>query len=641
MGQINNTGQPYNSNGQLQPGQNANLMQSDSAINAFSAKVPGILTRYTTSGLFSFSPDSLRQVDTSLTDVHRFDPVLDLHKHYTNLGNNGSPAVPLFFDFPRQTAFDFGMHQWDIYRLTENNIPYYSTRSPYSDFSYAQGPTQMQYFKAIHSQNITPYWNASVQYRKIFSQGFYDHEVTNNYNFGVNTWYRSRSRRYMLNASAIWNDFKYFENGGIGSDSAFEASTVANTRLIYAKQEFQDQSYNLKQYFYFGTKDERKLHDSDSVATKLFYPRFYISHSINIYNLRYSYFDTLDDTRNPIFFTHPRDSVSSHDQYRFRDISNTFSIGQVEYHGKKGEKAPVSILLNGYGKHDLILARHPGKDTSFQNAMIGGGLTFNAYIRLQGEAAYVLYGYNMGDYNIAAKLEVPFRILKKNNTLGFAARNQESRPAFLDNTMYSNHFSWENHFLKTKYLEGEAFLYSDSLQYKITARYNLVSSLVYYGYFAEPEQAKNDFHYIMLNAEKNFRFGHLHLNNSLIYQHALQGTFVRFPDLSFRASWFWETALFKNAMLAQFGIDMRYNSTYEAYAYMPGISRFYLQDGIKIGNYPYFDVWVSGRISKFRLYAKVEHINQGLTGNTYYASPHYPFYPRTLVRLGIRWMFNN
>ena len=442
----------------------------------------------------------------------------------------------------------------------------------------------------------------------------------------------------MLTASAIWNDFRYQENGGLLNDSFFEtkSSTADHIgmpfKMIYASQELKDQSYNLRQYFYFGTRDERKIHDSDSVATVFYYPRFYLSHALNVYNMRYSYMDA------HIYF----DSVSTHEAYRFQDISNQVSFGQVEYHNPNKAKAPFSILLNGYGKHDFILARNPGKDTSFQNGLIGGGISINTFFHLRGDVAYDVFGYNAGDYSLAAKIEIPYKIAGYKNTIGFAARNQLSRPAYLEQNLISNHFEWNNNFIKTRYYEAEAFLFSDSFHYRISARYDLISSMVYYGFDGTPVQAQNDFHYIMLKAEKNFNIGRFHLDNSLIYQHAIQGTFVRFPDFSFRGSYFYELPhLLKSPMVAQIGVDFRYNTSYEAYAYMPGISQFYLQNNVSIGNYPFFDVWVSGRIKRFRIFFKSEHVTSGLFGYKYYATPGYPFYPRTIIRLGLRWMFNN
>ena len=607
-------------------------------------KVYGLHTRYTTIRKMEMNPDTLQQVDTGLTDVHQFDPVLDRDNHYTFLGNNASPAVPMFFDYQHQVGFGFGFHQWDVYRMTDENMRYYNTRSPFTDFQYAQGPTALQYFKATHTQNITPYWNVSIAYRKYYSTGFYDHQLSNGYNFGLNTWYRSKSRRYMLTASAIWNTFRYQENGGLVNDSFFTTNNPNADhigmpfRLTNASQQYSDQNYNVRQYLFFGTREEKKIHDTDSVATVFYYPRFYLSHSFNVYSMRYNYYDSGADER--AFADILIDSIHSNDNFRFRDISNTFSIGQVEYHNPNKEKAPFSILLNGFVRHDIILARIPGKDSNFQNVMVGGGISINTFFRLRGDAALVPLGYNQGDYSLSAKIEVPYKIVGYKNTIGFAARNQESRPDYLEQTMYSNHFEWNNNFIKTRYLEGEAFLYSDSFHYRISAKYDLISSLVYYDTGGMPAQAHNDINYFMLSAEKDFIIGGLHLNNSLIYQHA-SGDYIRVPDFSYRGSYFYEASLFKAALVMQFGVDLRYNSAYYAYAYMPGSSVFYQQNYSLIGNYPYFDLWLSGRISRFRIFGKVEHITEGLFGYRYFSTPSYPFYPRTVVRLGLRWMFYN
>ena len=609
-------------------------------------KVYGISAKFTTRKQMELNPDTLFQVDTGLTDVHQYDPVLDRHNHYTFLGNNASPSVPLFFDYNHQIGFNYGLHQWDVYRMTDENMLFYHTRSPYSDFQYVQGPKDLQYFKAIHSQNITPYWNISLSFRKYYSTGFYDHQLSNGYNFGLNTWYRSKSRRYMLVASAIWNTFRYQENGGLVNDSFFQTNSPNADhigmpfRLMYATQEWKDQSYNIRQYFYIGTKEYKKIHDTDKAPITLYYPRFFVSHELSVYNMRYNYYDSSTDMKQ--FGNILIDSTRSNDFYRYRNISNTFSIGQVEYHPPNKEAAPISILLNAYVKHELILARYPTKDTTVQNILAGGGILFRTpFFKIHGDATIIPIGYNQGDFSIAGKIEFPYKIMGYNNVLGLGLSNQQSRPAFLDQNLYSNHFEWNNNFIRTRYYEAQGFLASDSFHYRFTAKYMLISSLVYYGYNVLPQQAQGDLNYFQLSAEKDFKIGNLHLNNSLLYQHVSGGNEISVPDLSFRGSYFYELTLFNHALVMQIGFDVRYNSSYYAYAYAPGSSNFYLQNYKQIGNYPYFDPFISGRISRFRIFAKMEHATQGLFGYTYYATPSYPFYPRTIVRLGLRWMFYN
>ena len=153
------------------------MPQQPTKTDSTAKKVFGIHARFTTVSKMALNPDTLSELDTGLDDVRYTDPVLMRENHYTNLGNNASPSVPLFFDFERKTGFDFGFHQWDLYRMTDENMRYYNTRSAYTDFHYEQGPKDLQYFKAIHSQNITPYWNATIAYRKYFSTGFFPRAI--------------------------------------------------------------------------------------------------------------------------------------------------------------------------------------------------------------------------------------------------------------------------------------------------------------------------------------------------------------------------------------------------------------------------------------------------------------------------------
>lgn len=609
-------------------------------------------TRFLSEYMLELAPDSMQRIDTSLKDLHqKYDPLFSRKNHYTGLGNNGSVSVPLFLKLPQQSGFDFGFHQWDLYRFTRENVPYFNTRTPYTDLSYTSGPVELRGLNAIHSQNILPNWNASLQFRKLANDGFYERQRNSMNNLALNTWYRSFSRRYMVAASAIWNSFEANENGGIISDTILESKYLTPgqkvgfpVKLNNTSQQFQEQNYMLKQFFYIGSSEKKKVNDSTEI--KILNPSFFISHTFNYNQQRYNYRDSFPDTayyRNNFF-----DAYNTKERFQNRVFSNTFSIGNIAQ--KSASTGSSDSLLTtvstrndlgymAFAKHDYVLAKQPFLDTTFQNVTIGAEFLFPGRFGFNVRGEYIPYGYNQGDYLLRASAEAPLPLPKTiADKIKVEATVQQYEPAYIQQQIFTNHFRWNNDYKKTQAYTAAASL-TAPFEVGLKAQYSVVNNLIYFDTAALPRQAGTVLQYASLSLDKDLKFWKFHLNNSLIYQKILQGDFVRFPDLSYRGSLYYEAYFFrKKVLLFQIGTDVRYTSSYAAYAYMPNISQFHLQDSVNIGNYPFIDAFINVKVKRFQGYIKLEHVNQSFTGFRYYTSPHYPLYPLTF-RLGLRWMF--
>lgn len=92
-------------------------------------------------------------------------------------------------------------------------------------------------------------------------------------------------------------------------------------------------------------------------------------------------------------------------------------------------------------------------------------------------------------------------------------------------------------------------------------------------------------------------------------------------------------------MLARIGIDYYWFSSYYADAYNPFLRQFVWQNNTQIGNYPYIDVYASAQIQTMNLFIRLEHVNQGISGNGY-PTPLYPNPPR-FFRFGVNWRLFN
>ena len=83
-------------------------------------------------------------------------------------------------------------------------------------------------------------------------------------------------------------------------------------------------------------------------------------------------------------------------------------------------------------------------------------------------------------------------------------------------------------------------------------------------------------------------------------------------------------------------IVINYFTAYYADAYMPALRTFYLQEDVKIGNYPYIDLCVTFKLKDANIFVLYTNM-YSLTGdNRYYTTPHYPMRDSRLC-FGVKW----
>lgn len=608
-----------------------------------SIAVPGGKTRVTYLYNLNHSPDMLVDVDSTLTGLQRQYNPYYMH----NLGNMGSPAFALVWQAPQVSGFRYGFNQWDFLRLTSQNIGYYNTQNPFTEINYTQGSARekLQQVSALHTQNILPNWNFSLQLKREGSIGYYQQQNTRNGNFGFNTWYRSPNRRYLVAASAIYNTFTFEENGGLLEPNLFRDSVLTdrqrlglNFRLSDARQAFTDKDFNIQQFLYFGPKETRRVqNDSDSVAVTILKPRFYLMHQANYYTQHYSYRDTLPTMD---FYPMTSDTLITRDVYGYDNFSNKAGVGYTF----TDSALTRNYSLQAYLRYDYITTRmkRDEYDSRYNNTSIGfnGQKLGKLNVLFSGEL--VLNGYNGGDFFADASATSQFFPSLKMSNITVYGRLQNYSPTYMERNFISNHFSWLNtDFTQTQTISAGGYIWDRPTGLKLGANYTAATNYIYWGTDAQPHQANVALHYFQLQAARNFVLGNFHFNHDVTYQQQLQGDFIRIPDLVVRTSYFYQNRVFKGKpLLLQVGFDLGYNTAYLGYSYMPGTSKFYLQDSVEVGNYPVFDAWLAGQVKRFQVFFKVEHVTQGLFGANYFTAVNYPMSPRT-IRFGLKWRFYN
>lgn len=588
--------------------------------------------------------------DTSFSGIDTTLYHFQIYTNRNNLGNNGLPNVLLTPPPLAEPGFNYSPDNLRPYRFTNERIHYYNTTVPYSRIFYVLGTKKEQYLETLHTQNVNRNLNFAAAFNRIRSDGFYQRQNTNHNTFNLSSNYTSTNERYALLSNIIYNSLNYAENGGIAHDTAFENGTEFNKSLMEvnfsspsssAQQKFRQRSFYARQFINFGPKKDEN--PTDSVTIKKIVPKSSLSHSFFIEDNAHLYTD--QETNESDFYSQSYyDTTGTKDSLYYRKMGN-----ELRWNSFKQQKDSGSGSLAGeIGlKHDYTVVRQ----YSYSNDTTRQKLTDNntGYLSLRGrlynygpekkflfdtDAKYVVKGYSEKSYEFGLTLK---QLLKnKSNYFQLRVNAKSVAPDFFYRRYFSNHFTWRNQFDNTTMQSADLRFVSGKLSLEAGGSFHQYSNFIYLDHSALPRQFASTFNIVSGFVNKDFRIKKFTFSNRIRYQKKPDTTIVRLPELVTYQSLFFTLDLFKKALHTSFGIDVFYNSSYYANAYMPALGQFYLQNAKKTGNYPYFDFFFSMKIKTARIFLKYEHLNSGLMGNIYYAAPGYPM-PDRAFKFGISW----
>jgi hypothetical protein len=113
---------------------------------------------------------------------------------------------------------------------------------------------------------------------------------------------------------------------------------------------------------------------------------------------------------------------------------------------------------------------------------------------------------------------------------------------------------------------------------------------------------------------------------------------LRIPKLVTQSRVYYQTFVFKKALLGQVGAEVYYQSRFKGYAYSPSTQQFYVQNYFTIRDYAVANVFLTADIKAATIFLTVAYVNQGLDAGGYFTTPYYTGYPRRF-QFGVRWRF--
>lgn len=602
--------------------------------------------------------------DTSLDKIRLYEPTYDVYNFNSSLGTVGTAPQPMLFRPPSVTGFDHGFHAFDCYWFDEDNIVFYRTKRPFTEGAYSLGSKSEQTLTLLHTQQIVNGLQAGLEYRHLYSNGFYDRQDVTYNSFRIFTTYFSKNDRYKMSFHFTHNDSYVEENGGLQNDSTFilngtfsGGTLIPNTnREVYpvnlrgALNRWYNNALTLQQSFTFL----RKAQILDSVAGDSAWhaerpPLFTMVHKIHYNNAEFRY---RDDNPNPVFYGPALldTSLTRHSTY-YQLLDNEVKF--ILYMRKKFEsKSPlvagvrhqlvIDNMAVAYNSADTLEYDSIPSNYTTNNLQVFARFRFDITSKIGVEAYghYFLAGYNQNDFTLGGELFFHSSdSARVRHLLSAGAEYRQFRPAYVYNRMNTNHVQWQNDFAPQRVVH--VFLKYQVPEWKLWLRGNvyLLNNHTYFDTLRTPQQLGSVAAVFTAEVYKDFRFWKFHFNNRVTGQYASTDV-IRVPNLVLHSNLYFESLVFKKSLLFRIGVDVWFFTQYRPYAYDPLTAQFYLQDERQSGNYPFIDVYVSGKIKWARLFFRVRNVNQRLPDIPYFLTPGYPMQDRS-IQFGVTWGFYN
>lgn len=607
---------------------------------------PGIrLWQITDYGAFQ---DSIK-LDTLLDNYQIYNPALKNSITSTFVGNYGTPALDNNF-FNRNSNVDFLFFKSrEAYLLTPSNIQYHNTKTPFTRLDFGQSGNKSvkneTRFNFLHTQNVNPYLNFTLQIDMAKSAGQYNAQESKN-NFI--TLYTSYNRdNWNIYSGFITNTVKNQENGGITKDSLlFEVpkSELINTNL-------EASTTNLKGTYYFLNGEYRfgKIIETEK-DSGLFRPIFGI-YVGSQYERHQQKFSDEEEAKNTFFENTYYDDAYITDSIRFNKLDNVIQLKQYENAERKtsfGKRAFLGIDFISTTTPGRDSVRNAGLDTNryesivknYSNLYVGGGIfrEKGKFWTWDFDGKIYLIGQKAGQTELSGTISKPFKVLRDSAAslvIGGFINNKAAD--YFQEEFYSNHFRWNNNFNMEQRMDVNGSIISPRFKLKLTGNYAIINNFIYNNYEGIPSQTNKELLVLSAFADKDFNYRNLHFRVRALWQKASNEEFIHLPDFSGFVSAYYKFVISK-VMFTQIGFDTRYNTMYYADAYSPSTGLFYLQNEKKYGNYPYIDVYANLRLKRTIVFFKMVNVGTGFLDGEYMTTAHYPM-PHSSFRFGLSWLF--
>lgn len=589
---------------------------------------------------------------------------------YATTGNLGAEGQTQIF-FERNPHSDFFFNDaLKAWMPSIETTKFYNVYIPMTLLSYNFGgnkKSNQDRLRAIFAGNVNRRIGVGANLDYLYSKGSYESQAAKDFNFGFTTYYNGD--RYQV--QAFYNHYNMLnkENGGITNDlyildpaelqggvSKIDPKNIP-TRLSAAHTKVWGQELYVNQAFNLGFWKEEAV--NDTLTREVYVPVTKFLWTFDYQNARHKFSNTNATQAQNFWQNFYLNAQETNDKTSYWKIQNTLGVQLIEGFqkwAKFGLSAYASYEIRKYTQMtDSVTMLSPLPDgltplpqgvtidpNGTQNLLWVGGritkqqgsiLTYNA------DAKFGLIGDVIGDIDISSDIATRFKLFGDTVSIKANGHFRNTAQPYLIQHYISNNFAWDNDFGKTRSFKVGGELTIPWTRTIISAGFENIQNHVYFDKNGLPAQEKDNIQVFSATLLQRIKFGIWNWDNSITYQTSSKSEVIPIPTLAIYSNMYLFFKAFKD-LYVQFGVDCNYYTRYYAPVYQPATMTFHIQDEMKIGNYPFMNVYLTCKLKKTRFFVMFSHVNQGWFSKEYFSMPHYPLNPRRL-QFGISVDFAN
>lgn len=577
-------------------------------------------------------------VSKPLNNFQEYDVTKQNNQFFATLGNPGSAAYPLLFNYRQDADFRFRSDVFNPYKLKDDSIKFYISDSPFSQLRYHLGPAKEQRFTINFSQRIGSGIYLGLDARFANAPGIYLRQ--RNFNSGA-TFYAAflyPTQRYGAIATFRTDRSVNYENGGISDVSAFTTNRETNRKVItpnLGNAMNRGKNTGMVLQHYFNILKPTLAQKTDSTTTHI---RRKFDAGRLVHTLRYTRSGTAFEDMGafspdyyPDYFS---DTLKVFDSVLVTHFENCL-VYSNEVPDTSGNSFPLQYSFGLRFQTDRLIRDTTLKEIFRQTVpfgMLKGIIRQKTFFKAS--AFMVLGGYKNGDYSLDGSFYQFFG--KQNHKAYLNISKGMSHPDYYFENYYTDYFSWDKSLGTQDFIKGEFGVILRGFDMK--ASYTRLTNYVYLNQQVLPQQYPDAMTLLAGHVSKEFRIKRWITTVYAAAQKVTPDSILQLPAFLGKLTVCYDVVLFKKALHAQAGVSGTYHSEWYQDAYMPALRAFYQQRKYLSGNYPYLDAFVNLNIKRARLFIKYEHFNAGMLNYNYMIVPDYP-QPDAALKFGISWLF--
>jgi hypothetical protein len=592
----------------------------------------------------------------------------------------------------------------DVFTETaEYQLNYFDTRTPFVQLRFDNGGRSVQLLSFDISQNITPFWNATLHYHRRTSLGAYVNSAVDHYSVGATMSFRSFSHRFAATLGIIANQLQDNLSGGLEKTWVTNPLEGLRTDKFTVPTLISGGVLSRRVRQFYGVASLRLIGDSANAITVVGGLRF--NEVWRKYEDRYSgdSTDRFYESQNQLpyrpygqfffpaiaqdsgYFAGFRDEYFVYQTSGFVGARFNLRVGplqstlQAELEGQylwAQDALPNNIITQGLEQTKTTLRGvFIASDTAAMPrfglralAEVSTNTLLSEELKLSGTASwsFLRRRYELTDSQWVQLrgtwVRRPVRFkglylpLSASADLLFHNRN----PALFDRFWRATTFAPDATLSNESVLsiggsvrwEGRPHAGSGYLLLRNYASIRgFVSARIdpiIYTSAAQPEQVRGgQLSWQGLTAAGRVRLWRFYLENSTTAQvSATSGAaLARYgraqPKLYGQANLFFRNRIFREGQTyVQAGVEAHYFTSYTPLSFESSLQSWYPQLDTPVDGYVRLDAYVSAALGNAQVFFRFTHFNEYLTAPGYFTTPFYPMLERTFS-FGVTWRFYN